>query len=137
MSLDDENWDRAVDPWWDDDEYLEIKREQQLLDLIEEDRRSRHFLIRKLDDENSWELVSKFLATQAEDDHWTLTKEEEMEQQWKDVLFYKLRLTDNLKEYLLYQFILVRDFGICVGIFATLIELMRFVSKFVPNLTHS
>lgn len=82
-----------------------MRREEQLYDLMEQQRRERQLLIAKLDDQNSWNLVADFLAMQGE--NRTVGKEDEMDQGFEEFLRYKLQLPGNIKAYLLYQFLLV------------------------------
>ena len=134
MSLDEENGDHEVDPWWYDDELLEIRREEQFYDLMEQQKRERQLLITRLDKQNSWNLVADFLAMQ--DENRPVENEDEMDQEFNEFLRYKLQLPGNIKAYLLYQFLLVRDFGICSCIVASLYMITGLVMKFVPYLTH-
>jgi hypothetical protein len=137
MSLDDESTDQDVDPWWENDELLEIRREEQFYDLMEQQKRERQVLIAKLDKQNSWNLVAEFIAMRERENGRPVSKEDDMDQEWNEFLLYKLRLPANVKAYLLYQFLLVRDFGVCACIVASLYTITGLVIKFVPYLTHS
>ena len=63
---------------------MEMRREEQLYDLMEQQRRERQLLIAKLDDQNSWNLVADFLAMQGE--NRTVGKEDEMDQGFEEFL---------------------------------------------------
>jgi hypothetical protein len=137
MSLDDDCRDQDVDPWWEDDELLEIRREEQYLDLVEQQARDRRVLIAKLDKQNSWTLVAEFIAMTERENGRPVSKEDYMDQEWNEFMDYQLRLPGNPKAYLLYQFLLVRDLGVCSCIVASLFTITGFVVKFLRYLTHS
>jgi len=96
---------RNCDPWWENDELLEIRREEQFYDLMEQQKRERQVLIAKLDKQNSWNLVAEFIAMREQENGRPVSKEDDMDQEWNEFLLYKLRLPANVKAYLLYQFV--------------------------------
>ena len=137
MSLEDENRDRDDDLGWIDEEVWAIKREEQFRDLIDQQKHRRRILIGKVDETNSWYLVAKLLDAREYENGQTSIRDQEVNQDFYESLVFRLRLPGDLKGYLLYQFLLVRDFGVCACIVACLYAITGLVIKFVPYLTHS